>query len=195
MKKIIILGVICFFVGMGFQPVLAVNQKTSYNSSIIVSGNDNQKNALVNIPVQIHKYGKIETHNLMITEEQRVKLDIFSDIFKKELDEAETLEETIAIYNNAIVSLDEIGLIPEGLSARELQRLITGNVQLEKFRNIMQTNKYRGKSDEYSNSNCLLSGSSSWTNHVWFHWAPIWIGAIYYGQQCYEYGYFNVAWG
>jgi hypothetical protein len=182
MRKGLVVAIIVLFIGIGIQPVIAINLKNSDDSSIKAIDNDNQNNGLFEIPFQIHKSGKIETYKLTITEEQRAEFEFFSDAFKEELEEAETFDETIEIYNNAIVTLDKIGIIPKDTSVEELQQLITGNVQLELFRYLMQIYRYKRNLDTYENFFCLLTGGSS--NTVWFYgYSPFWIGSIIYGFE------------
>jgi len=113
-----------------------VSQYTTQQSTI-------QSNELpqdpVEIPIQIHGVDDVECYTISATISQRDELEAFVDTFKKELDDAETPEETISIFNNAIVTLDEIGLIPNDVSVIELQNDITGNVQLS------YTNPYSAK--------------------------------------------------
>ena len=122
----------------------------SFSSTSAVNLNNNSKK----IPCQIYVIDRIESYKIQNSISKRDELDVFIDTFKQELDNSETLNETIAIFNDAIVTLYEIGLIPNDVSVIDLQNEITGNDQL------CYKNPY---GEKYRNHNCLIAGESTWT--------------------------------
>jgi hypothetical protein len=158
-RKGLVVGIIILFIGVGVSPTFAISMKTSSYSSISISENENLDNDLIKIPIQIHEPDDIKSYTMTVTKLQRDELDAFVNTFKQELDKAKTYEEIITIYNDAIVTLDEIGLIPKDISIEQLQNLITRYVQLS-YRNHINKNAY---GVTYDNLFCMIAGYSQET--------------------------------
>jgi hypothetical protein len=75
------------------------------------------------------------------------------------LDKVTTKQEALVLVNNAIVELDNHGLLPNGMSARLVQRLTT-----QRFLHTQFLSPYQNINDnDLGNSNCLVIGIANMT--------------------------------
>ena len=162
MKKLLVLGIIALFIGIAVAPSV-----TSIEFSKNKTSNDN----LVEINFQLFKTSGVEDHKMFITREQNEQLELLIERFKADLDKAETREETIEIYKDMVVSLDEIGILPESNSCKEVKELVTGensvsnpgNLKSNKYFNLAY-NKLKNKNSKHSgeeNRYCLIAGKTT----------------------------------
>jgi len=169
MKKIHVIGIICLFIGVSIAPSI-----TSIDISKTETSNSND---LVEINLQLCKTSGIEDHKMYITEEQDEQLDVLIKSFKADLDNAETREETIEIYKDMVVSLDELGLLPESTNCKEVQKLVTGDNSFSKVKDFVEDKKpiiinrlaekhkeSEETSGELENYLCLIAGQTSKTS-------------------------------
>ena len=82
---------------------------------------------------------------------------LFDDI-ERRLDKVETREETIKIFNEAIVELDKYGLLG-GLSIKQAQRFVTGIYQDSRILNFVEKvyNRYKNQIDGDISLFCLVA--------------------------------------
>jgi len=138
----------------------AVDLKTrNLSKETILLGKELQDEDLVEITVSLCKTDGIENHTVMLTKEQAEELEILIDSFKAELDKVETMEETAEIYNDMIISLDELGLIPDEMGVEEAQELAT-KILHETFNNeIVSKMENALEFDDDENFLCLIAGT------------------------------------
>jgi hypothetical protein len=149
--KILVVGVIVLFIGIGIQPAFA---DTSVKP-------DNSK--LEKITIQICKENGIDNHIRYVTQQQIIELEALFDEFKLELDNALTIEETTKIYENMFESLDKMDLLIDDSNIEKTQDMI-----LNKFSFLEKINRKNnaGTGDlRYENFLCLVSG---WTSNTIF---------------------------
>ena len=132
-RKNLVYLVIILFIGIAVAP--------SVTSVDISKNNASDNNGLIEITVELCKPNGIEEHQIFITKDQNEKLEELFQGFKEDLNKAETREETIRLYSDMVVSLDEIGLIPEGSSCEEVQELVTVENRINNPEK-MKSNKY-----------------------------------------------------
>lgn len=153
-RKGIVLGIILLFVGIAIQPsIIADDSFKSDNSEI------------VEITIQICNENGANDHTVMLTQEQAEELENIISTTKIKLDAAKTLEETSAIFNDTVVSLFELGVLPECMSIENAKRLVNGMDQnprivkkLERWFSRNQGNK--GVEDNFL---CLIAGHTDLT--------------------------------
>ena len=136
-KKGVVVAVILLFIGLAFAPSINANiSKASIESE------------LVEITTEVCGLngGK---HTVSLSKEDAEEVEQLIDDIERRLNEVETREETIEIFNEAVVELDKYGLLG-GLSVEQAQRLVTGGYQKSKI--------YQQTLDENENRNCLIVG-------------------------------------
>ena len=112
--KTLVVGVIVLFIGVGIQPAFAELSIKSDNSE------------LVEITVQFYETDRTYNHTVMLTQEQAEELENLINDFEIKIDNADNKKETEAVYKDTVVSLNEYGILPEGMSIEKAQRLVTG---------------------------------------------------------------------
>jgi len=155
-KKALAATIILFFIGLAFTPNINAN----------ISENDE----LINITTEAYGVNGIRPHTIKLTEQESEELDILIDSIKERLNKAETIVETVEVFNDAIVGLDKYGLLGD-LSLKQAQHLITKGFQKLK---LLQT------FDKNSNKWNLPIGYRDWKNlfcfiymtveDVWMYW-------------------------
>jgi hypothetical protein len=83
---------------------------------------------------------------------------IFNDLRVK-LDKATTKQEALVLVNEAIVELNEHGLLPKGMTVKRAQRLVTGCFSKSDLAQPFQSNNENNK----GNTNCLVVGIATQT--------------------------------
>jgi hypothetical protein len=148
--KLLAVGVIFLFIGIGIQPAFADGFIKSVNSEP------------VEIIVQFCEVDKTYNHTVVLTQEQLIELDILLINVRNNLAFADNQIETEAIFNKAIVSFDKLGLIPDYMSIDYAQQLVTGKEQKPWIRNVLENwlNKKNSHNSENENNCCLIVGDT-----------------------------------
>jgi hypothetical protein len=161
--KTFVVGVIVLFIGVAIQPAIAEVSFEPNNSE------------LVETTITICKFSGIKEHTLMLTQKQADELDSFLNDFKFKLDNALNESETINVYDDMIISLDELGLLPDYLTVDEAQQLVTGR------NHLLSGNKLPSKLFDNSNFFCLVSGEANESaSFLRLFRIPVRIGGIIY---------------
>jgi len=171
-KKVMVLGIILLFFGISVAPGISANnsyfKKNAQKNSEKVTLNDD----LAEITVQLCKADGVESHTVFLTKDQSDKLDNLINSFKADLENTETMEETIKLFYNLVVSLDELGLIPDDISIVEAQELVTDVEGINNPENLVhriQSNDlsytHFPNSNDQSDENrlCLVAGNTDET--------------------------------
>ena len=139
--------IICLFFGIGIQPVFAD------------ISNDSDESNMVEYTVQV---GDIE-HNVVLSSKQAKKLETLIDITKERLDNATTIEETSHVFDETVVSLNELGLLPDDMSVEDTQQIVKGNNRFPMIVKVL--NRLSGSNREIFNNEsnlfCLIAGETS----------------------------------
>jgi len=152
MKKLLVVGVIVLFLGLAIAPSINANvNKASIDSE------------LVEITTEICGLngGK---HTLSLSKDDAREVEKLIDDIKSRLDNVETREETVEIFNEAVVELDKYGLLG-GLSVKQAQRLVTGGYQNLLAKRFLG-NIFHKHIDNFDNVICLISGETSETRFI-----------------------------
>ncbi len=144
-RKCLAVGIILLFVGVTIAPSINFNTvKASYDDD------------LVEVTTQacgIQGYGNT---TVKLTKEQYQNLEQYLMKFRARLNQTSTRDEAVPIFKDAVVELDNYGLLPKGMSVEQIQRLIIRNVvQKQKISRILDT------SVRDNNIFCFIAGSSS----------------------------------
>ena len=164
--KGLVVGVIVLFIGVGINPAIATVEP------------DNS--TLEEITIQFYETNKTYNHTVMLTREQVEELENLINDFEIKIDSADNRLETEAIYKDTVVSLNDIGILPEGMSIEKAQRLVTGKehnpIAVRLFERWF--NRNQGKIGDNENFLCLIGGWYSYemrcTRGIMTILTPIW---------------------
>ena len=140
--------VVLLFCGLAFAPSIHANVST--------------EEELVEVTTEFCGLGK--KHTVQLTQEQADELDQLFDEIKAALDNIETREEAVEIFDEAIVELDKYGLLG-GLSIEQARKLVIGGYQNPKVMKLLEKiyNRKQGIFDENTNILCLIAGRTDRT--------------------------------
>ena len=149
MKKLLALGVIVLFIGLAFAP------------SIIA---DLPETKMVEITVEICGTDGMESQKISLSKKDAERLDVLFDETRNKLDNVTSVGETVEIFNDVIVSLDELDSLGD-LSVEEAQSLVFDENQnlrwIEPFKRLIKFNNRQDS--EIDNTLCLIMGKSTST--------------------------------
>ena len=151
MKNIIIIGIVLLFIGN------IVSLVFSADIDILSDSND-----VVEFTVETCGFDKNDKHSVNLSLEDVEKLDILFDEIQDKLSNINSREDAEVIFNEAIVRLDDFGLLGDS-SIKNLQKMVTAknyenNIiikHLEKF--ILKNHTII---DDNKNYLCLTAGSN-----------------------------------
>jgi hypothetical protein len=155
--KGLIFGIILLFIGIGIQPSIIADISIESDNS-----------DLIEITIQICKsYGAYD-HKVTMSREQSEELENLIKITKTKLDAAETIEETSHIFNETVVLLYELGVLPDCMSIEDAQLLVNGKNRYSKYNKLWSVliGKNLGTSYNEENHFCLLAGSTTNTTFI-----------------------------
>jgi len=118
-KKTLVFGIFVLFIGIAVVPGITAQIYVTNNNSL-----ETYAEELIECPIEIYGIEGLLKYTVMLTQQQIDELDVLFNNIKADLNNVETEEATITIFNNAIVSLDELGLLPADMSVEEVQQLI-----------------------------------------------------------------------
>lgn len=149
MKKGLVIGLVALFVSIAFAPCIDANaSKTSVD------------NELVEISIEICEIDGAQEQIIQLSEQDIGELEVIFDDMKLKLDNVNTKQETAKIFNDAVLSLNEFGLLPNDMSVQEVLQLVTNSnheaITLDKINDRTQLG---GNDDE--NFDCFIVGKTS----------------------------------
>jgi hypothetical protein len=142
-NKTLVIGVLVLFTSIALIPPINANISEEY------------------VDLITEFYGLDTKHNIQLTSDEAEELDVFFDTISVRLDNAESEDETIQIFNEVIKKLERYGLLGD-MSVKQVQRLIIGRYQKSKLNPLSL--------DENENRNCLIMGK---TTHTWINGIPV----------------------
>ena len=152
-KKIVGILVIILFLVVAFAPGITASRE-------IVETNELNSD-LVEIIVEVGKHD----HKVLLTPKQAMELESLIDQMKTRLDAATTWEDTSQIFDETVVSLYELGMLPDEMSIEDVQRMVKSNNRFpmrEKLLNRLSGRNF-GIFDDDENRFCLIAGQTGHT--------------------------------
>jgi len=152
LNKTLVVGIIVLFVGVGVQPAFA-------EISI-----EPENNELEEVTIQFFEADRKYNHTVMLTQEQVKELNNLISNFENRLNSTDNPIELETIYNDAIISLNALGFLPDHMSIDYVQRLVTGKEQDSRIINIFERtiNSKKGSFEDDENFLCLISGRTTY---------------------------------
>jgi len=114
-KKILVVGIIFLFIGIAVAP--------NINSTVVKASIDND---LVEVTTQACGIKGFGNTTVKLTKQQYQNLEQYLVNFRAQLNKTTTREEAVPLFNEAVVELAEFGLLPEGMTIKQAQKLVTG---------------------------------------------------------------------
>jgi hypothetical protein len=142
MKNLLVVGVICLFLGIAIAPS--------------INANVSKESELIEITTEICGLGGGK-HTSYLTEEAAEEVERLFENIRGKLNTTESREEAEKIFKDAVVELDTYGLLG-GMSVKQAQKLVTGRYQntriIKNFGSMIDRNR------NFSNSDllCLTAG-------------------------------------
>jgi hypothetical protein len=146
MKKILALGVIILFIGVAVAP--------SINQSVVKASQDDD---LVEVTTQACGIKGFGNTTVKLTREQFQNLQQYLSELCARLNKTQSQDEILLIVKEAVVELNDYGLLPKHLRINEVQRLILAHY-LPTPKSSIQI-----PSTNNTNSNCLILGRGTWS--------------------------------
>jgi len=150
MKKYLAVAVILLFIGLAVAP--------SINANI-------SKEALVEFTTEVCGLdGRKQTVKLTQKEIEEL-IQLFGSI-EERLNNSDSMDEAVEIFDEAILELDRFGVLPNDMSVKDVQRVVTGRfknpITMKVFEGIQD--RLRQTFDVKGNRFCLISGViEGWT--------------------------------
>ncbi len=145
-RKYISVIVIVLFLSLALAPSIHANiQQESLDSE------------LVEITTEICGLPGLEPQTVKLSQEDAQAVDKLFDEIKLKLDNVESREEAVEIFNEAIVELDKHGLLG-GLSVRQAQRLVKGRLENSKYVRFLESKNNRIHAEANENWYCFIAG-------------------------------------
>jgi hypothetical protein len=150
--KSLVVGVIVLFIGIGVHPAIAS-----------VQIEDTSKN-YIDIKIEICGLPWIKPYIVKLPKEKAVEIENYFDYINKQFEQVKTREEAKTILSDIVLELDEYGLLC-GLSAKQAQRLVTGNYENSRITKALDKiyNKNQMSNNNNSNYLCLVEGRATYT--------------------------------
>jgi hypothetical protein len=112
--KWLAIGIILLFVGVTIAPTI--------NFQVVKASTDND---LVEVTTQACGIKGYRDTTVKLTREQVNEIDLLFESINNKLNNATSKEESVRIFQNAIIELDKYGLLPRGMNIEQAQRLVT----------------------------------------------------------------------
>ena len=122
-----------------------------------------------------------QLHKTTVTKQKAKELNHLFTTIGEKMDAAESQAEVEAIFTDAIIQIEALGLLPHNINVENAQNLITGNLPFCKTIANIYSNTFL-KTDNAHNSNklCLIAGESTEDfSTTWFHGLPFRIAWTY----------------
>jgi hypothetical protein len=151
LKKSLVIGIIVLFIGIAFQPVITAD---------ISFVSDNSE--LVEITVEIYEVNKVKEYTVELTVEQVEELELLINNTKTVLDAADNSDETKNIFIDTVVSLNELGLLSNGINVEKVQKLVTGEERNPRVERLFERHYSNNQKRLFDNDNilCLIAGKT-----------------------------------
>jgi hypothetical protein len=151
--KTLVVGVIILFIGVGVHPAFAS-----------VQIEDNVRD-YIDIKIDICGLPWMKSYIVKLPKEQAVEIENYFDYINKQFEQVKTREEAKTILSDIVLELDEYGLLC-GLSARQAQRLVTGDYENSRIIKVLDNiyNKNQMSNSNNSNYLCLVEGRATYTS-------------------------------
>jgi hypothetical protein len=146
-RKCLAIGIILLFIGVAIAP--------SINVTVVKASNDNY---LVEVTTQACGIKGFGNTTVKLTRQQAIEIDQLFESINSKMNNATSREDSVRIYHDAIIELNNYGLLPQGMTIEHAQRLVIGGNQNHNQRLL---NRQQEIFPAFVNIFCLLFGSAT----------------------------------
>jgi hypothetical protein len=164
MKKWVVIVLGALIICIAFMPVINGNFGKKFSDK-----------DLVEITIDFCGIANIREQNIQLSKQEVDDLDVLFNDIKLKLENVNGNQEIVEIFNNAVLSLNDFGLLPSDMSVEEVQKLVTNSFRETVTLNERFTN-YQLDNNNNENFNCYIFGKTSWTTF----YKPKWDGEFIY---------------
>lgn len=107
MKKLLVVGTVLLLIGITIIPLV--------NADFCRSS---KKSEFVEVATEIFESEKIRKHTVELSNEDAGTLESLFESARERLDDAQTKMETVKVFYDVIISLNESGLLPDEISVK-----------------------------------------------------------------------------
>jgi hypothetical protein len=118
MKRLLVVGVILLFLGITIAPTI--------NFSTVKAS---QETEYIEVSSQACGVEGFENTTVKLTRQQYSNLEQYIEDFRDKLNQTKTREEAIPVYTDAVVVLNEYGLLPKGMNIQQARKLILSTLE------------------------------------------------------------------
>ena len=140
-KEILAVGFIVVFLSVAILPQVTLHTVKA------VTQNDG-----VEVTTQVRGIPGYNETTVLLTREQYKELDRYLVRFKAGLNQTSTRDDAVCLFNDAVIQLKTYGLLPQGMSVAEAQRLVTGG-----YKKQLKTDWMKSSLQDSLNSFCLFA--------------------------------------
>ena len=142
-RKCLAIGIILIFIGVAIAP--------NINFNVVKASNDND---LVKVTTQACGINGFGNATVKLTRQQYQNLEQYLVDFRERLNQTTTREETVPLFKEAVVELNNYGLVPKGMNVAQTQRLVLGG-----YKNaVIDRLTHKHTDSEPLNSHCFITG-------------------------------------
>ncbi|MBN1280365.1 MAG: hypothetical protein JXA00_01815 [Candidatus Thermoplasmatota archaeon] len=154
MKQILVLSILFLFIGVAVAP--------SINVSVVKAIVENEFIEVTSEACGIKGYGNT---TVKLTRQQYHDLEQYLVDFRARLNTTTTREEAVPLFKEAVVELDEYGLLPKGISVKQAQKLVTCSSHDSHFLILLKRffSSHQPLNTKISNIVCLIAGQTDRT--------------------------------
>lgn len=146
-------AIILLLIGIGIAP--SINANISRTSA---------ENELVEFTTEICGITSARPQTVKLTQKEAEAVEKLFDEINSKLDNVKTREETLAIFDEALVELDKYGVLGD-MNIQKAQKLVTDIYQNQRVKSLLGKLNHRSL-DEDENILCLTAGKTSNTVFV-----------------------------
>ncbi len=150
------IGIILLFAGVTITPTINFNTVKA-----------SQDNDLIEVTTQACGIQGHGDTTVKLTREQYQNLEQYLVEFRARLNQTSTREESVPIFEDAVVELDKYGLLPKGMNIETVQKLIIYKYRSQRERESLEKN-YTNQENSLSNFYCLVAGRTTKTLYCFF---------------------------
>jgi len=143
-KKCLAIGIILLFVGVTIAPTI--------NQSVVTATQDDD---LIEVTSQACGIKGYQDTTVKLTREQYQNLEEYLVEFRARLNQTSTRDEVTVLYKEAIVELDDYGLLPKGMSIPLAEKLVIGNNLYDKLPGFFRRVSFIDP-DDIENMKCFV---------------------------------------